>query len=95
MLRKIIKTSLLIPISILVTVHQSILSENKNYIDAIIEEKEDKIFINHKEIKNIILNNNDELKSLKKLIEAQDIIFQVKLLKGISIDYKRMDYPNM
>ena len=69
MLRKIINTTLFLPLSFCVTFQQSILSENKNFFDEIKQINEDKIFIDHQEIKNIILNN-DELKSLEELIEA-------------------------
>ena len=66
MLRKIINTTLFLPLSFLVTFQQSLLSENKYSIDEIIRINENKTFIDNQEIKNIILNNN-ELKSLKEL----------------------------
>ena len=81
MLRKIINTTLFLPLSFLVTFQQSLLSENKNFIDEVIEENEGKIFIDHQEIKNIILNNNDELKSLKELIEASSFNLSSKIAK--------------
>ncbi len=81
MLRKIINTTLFLPLSFLVTFQQSLLSENKNFIDEVIEENEGKIFIDHQEIKNIILNNNDELKSLKELIEAASFNLSSKIAK--------------
>ena len=81
MLRKIINTTLFLPLSFLVTFQQSLLSENKNFIDEVIEENEGKIFIDHQEIKNIIHNNNDELKSLKELIEAASFNLSSKIAK--------------
>ena len=84
MLRKIINTTLFLPLSFLVTFQQSILSENKNFIDEIILINEDKIFIDHHEIKNIILNN-DELKSLKELVEAASFNLSSKILSLIHI----------
>ena len=69
MLRKIINSIIFLPLGFLVTFQKSSLSENKNFIDEVIEENEGKIFIDHQEIKNIILNNNDELKTLKELYE--------------------------
>ena len=81
MLRKIINSTLFLPLSFLVTFQQSLLSENKNFIDEVIEENEGKIFIDHQEIKNIILNNNDELKSLKELIEAASFNLSSKIAK--------------
>jgi len=81
MLRKIINSTLFLPLGFLVTFQQSLLSENKNFIDEVIEENEGKIFIDHQEIKNIILNNNDELKSLKELIEAASFNLSSKIAK--------------
>jgi len=81
MLRKIINTTFFLPLSFLITFQQSLLSENKNFIDEVIEENEGKIFIDHQEIKNIILNNNDELKSLKELIEAASFNLSSKIAK--------------
>ena len=81
MLRKIINSTLFLPLCFLVTFQQSLLSENKNFIDEVIEENEGKIFIDHQEIKNIILNNNDELKSLKELIEAASFNLSSKIAK--------------
>ena len=93
MLRKIINTTLLIPLSFLVTFQQSVLSENNNSIDEIIRENEDKIFLDHQEIKNLILNNN-ELQSLKKLIESSSFILSSKIAKRYpSIDLQASGLP--
>ena len=93
MLRKIINTTLFLPLSFFVTFQQSILSENKNYIDEIIRINEDKIFIDHQEIKNIILNN-DELKSLKQLIEASSFNLSSKIAKRYpSVDLQANGLP--
>ena len=81
MLRKIINSTLFLPLGFLLTFQQSLLSENKNFIDEVIEENEGKIFIDHQEIKNIIHNNNDELKSLKELIEAASFNLSSKIAK--------------
>ena len=80
MLRKIINTTLFLPLSFFVTFQQSVLSENKNSINEIIRINADTIFIDHQEIKNIILNN-DELKSLKELIEALSFNLSSKIAK--------------
>ena len=93
MLRKIINTTLFLPLSFFVTFQQSILSENKNFIDEIIRINEDKIFIDHQEIKNIILNN-DELKSLEELIEASSFNLSSKIAKRYpSIDLQANGLP--
>ena len=93
MLRKIINTTLFLPLSFFVTFQQSILSENKNSMDEIIRINEDKIFIDHQEIKNIILNN-DELKSLEELIEASSFNLSSKIAKRHpSIDLQANGLP--
>jgi len=93
MLRKIINTTLFLPLSFCVTFQQSILGENKNFIDEIKQINEDKIFIDHQEIKNIILNN-DELKSLKELIEASSFNLSSKIAKRYpSIDLQANGLP--
>ena len=93
MLRKIINTTLFLPLSFFVTFQQSILSENKNSINEIIRINADTIFIDHQEIKNIILNN-DELKSLEELIEASSFNLSSKIAKRYpSIDLQANGLP--
>ena len=93
MLRKIINTTLFLPLSFFVTFQQSLLSEDKNFIDEIIRINEDKIFIDHQEIKNIIFNN-DELKSLEELIEASSFNLSSKIAKRYpSIDLQANGLP--
>ena len=93
MLRKLINTTLFIPLSFSVTFQQSLLSENKNFIDEITLENEDKIFIDHQEIKNLI-NNNDELKSLKELILASTFNLSSKIAKRYpSLDLQANGLP--
>jgi len=94
MLRKIINTTLFIPLSFFITFHQSILSENKSFIDEVIGENEDMIFIDHQEIKNIILRNNNELKALKELIDASSFNLSSKIAKRYpSIDLQGNGLP--
>ena len=93
MLRKIINTTLFLPLSFFVTFQQSILSENKYSIDEIIRINENKTFIDIQEIKFIILNNN-ELKSLKELIEASSFNLSSKIAKRYpSIDLQANGLP--
>ena len=56
MIRKIISPILFIPSFYLLHL-KKLLSEPKNYIDEILKEKDDKIFIDYTEIDKIILNN--------------------------------------
>ena len=94
MLRKIINTTLFLPLSFLVTFQQSTLGENKNFIDKVIGENEDMIFLDHQEIKDIVQNNNDELKSLEELIEAARFNLSSKIAKRYpSIDLQVNGLP--
>ena len=94
MLRKIINSTLFLPLGFLVTFQQSLLSENNNFIDEVIRINEDKIFIDHQEIKNIILNNNDELKSLEDLIEASSFNLSSQIAKRYpSLDFQANGIP--
>ena len=76
MLRKIIHPSLILPLSFFITSHRAIISETNNYLDEILVENEDTPLVNYNSIEEIILNNNQELKSLKELITSSE--FNVK-----------------
>ena len=93
MLRKIINTTLFIPLSLFVTFHQSILSENKSLNTEVIGDNKNKIFIDYQEIKNIIINNN-ELKSLRELVEASSFNLSSKIAKRYpSLDLQANGLP--
>ena len=80
MIRKIISTTLFIPFILFVTSQKVILSETRNYIDEILEEKDDKIFIDYSEIDKIILNNT-EIKSLQELVTSSKFDLSSKISK--------------
>ena len=80
MIRKIISTTLFIPFVLFVTSQKVILSETRNYIDEILEEKDDKIFIDYSEIDKIILNNT-EIKSLQELVTSSKFDLSSKISK--------------
>ena len=80
MIRKIISTTLFIPFILFVTSQKAILSETRNYIDEILEEKDDKIFIDYSEIDKIILNNT-EIKSLQELVTSSKFDLSSKISK--------------
>ena len=87
MFRKITNPILFIPLILCVTSNKVILSETKNYIDQILQEKGDKIFVNYEEIDEFILNN-EELKSLEKLVSSASLETSPSLLpiRCISLD---------
>jgi outer membrane protein TolC len=93
MLRKLINPILFLPFALLITTPKSILSEEKNSIDKIIEETEDRIFIDLKEIEKII-SNNEELKSLKELENSSNFNLSSKISqKYPSIDLQANGIP--
>ncbi len=86
MIRKIIPKILFFPFALSVTFQEAILSETRNYIDTVIDEKKDKIFINYEEIELLILENQ-ELQSLKELVRASSF----NLSSKISQKYPSLD----
>ena len=86
MFRKGINQILLLPLALCINPHSVLLSENINYIDSVLDEKENKIFVNYKEIEEIILNN-PELKSLQELVTSASF----NLSSKISQKYPSLD----
>ena len=86
MFRKIIHTILLIPISIFITSHNVILGETKDYIDEILEEKEDKFFIDYQVIEELI-TQNQEFQSFQELVSSSSF----NLSSKISQKYPSLD----
>ena len=81
MLRRFIKPILVFPLCLYINFHNALLSETKNNIEEIIQEKEDQIFINFSEIHIIILKNNEELKSLENLVTSSSFNLSSKIAK--------------
>ncbi len=93
MLRKIIKPLFFLPLALYIISPKVILSQSKNYIDQILKEKEDKIFIDYKELEKIIFNNQ-ELKSLQKLVTSSSFNLSSKISqKYPSIDLQATGLP--
>ncbi len=91
--RHIVKSLLFVPIALFITSQKALWSEPNNYIDKILEEKEDKIFINYEEIESIIVNNQ-ELKSLKELVKASRFNLTSKISKKYpSLDLQANGFP--
>ena len=94
MLRKLIRSLIVLNLSFYVTSQRAILSESKDYIDQILQEKEDKVFIDYSEIKKIILENNQELKSLKELVLSSTFNLSSKIAKKYpSLDLQVNGFP--
>ena len=93
MLRKIINLFLFLPLSFHLTSYQALLSETKDYIDEVIEEKEDQVLVDYEEISKIIINNN-ELQSLQKLVSSSSFNLASKIAKKYpSLDLQANGLP--
>ena len=94
MLRKLINSFLVLPLSLYISPQKAVLSETKNHIDEILQEKEDEIFLDYSEIKKIILDNNQELNSLKELVSASTFNLSSKIAKKYpSLDLQASGLP--
>ena len=94
MLRKLINSFLVLPLSLYISPQKAVLSETKNHIDEILQEKEDEIFLDYSEIKKIILDNNQELNSLKELVSASNFNLSSKIAKKYpSLDLQASGLP--
>ena len=68
MLRRVINPFLLLTLTLSMNTFNVLSSETKNYIDNVLEEKLNITFVDYQEIEKLVLNNQ-ELKSLKKLLQ--------------------------
>ena len=94
MLRKFIYPILCLPICLYLTSHKALLSQGQDNIDKVLKEKGNKIFIDYSEIKNIILQNNLELKSLKELLSSSTFNLSSKIAKRYpSLDLQANGLP--
>ena len=87
MFRKIINPFLLLPIALCINSLNVISSETNSYVDKVLKEKSNKLFISYREIENIILNNQ-ELKSLQNLVTSASF----NLSSQISQRYPSLDF---
>ena len=93
MLRKVINPILFLPIALCISSPNVLSSEPKNYIDQVLEEKSNKIFISYQDIEKIILNNN-ELKSLQNLVTSASFNLASKIAQRYpSIDFQAIGLP--
>ena len=98
MLKKLIKPIFLVHLALCITSQQATLSSTNNNIewskvDEVLEEKEDQIFIDFKEIDSLI-SNNEELKSFKELENFSKFSLSSKISqKYPSIDLQAIGIP--
>ena len=94
MLRRYINPFLVFPICLYINFQKGLLSETKNNIDAILQEKEDQIFINFSDINSITLKNNQELKALENLVNSSGFNLSSKIAKRYpSLDLQASGLP--
>ena len=67
--RRLINPILFLPLALSFNSVNVLSSESKNYIDNALEEKENITFVDYQEVEKIVLNNQ-ELKSLEKLVTS-------------------------
>jgi len=87
MLRRVIKPILFLQLALSINSINVLSSETKNYIDNVLEEKANITFVDYQEIEKIVLNNQ-ELKSLEKLVTSASF----NLSSQISQKYPSLDF---
>ena len=93
MLRKLIHPILILPLFLNINSHKPLLSETKDYIDNTLKENKE-IFIDYLKLNNIVLQNNQELKSLKKLVSSSTYNLSSKIGKRYpSLDLQANGLP--
>ncbi len=93
MLRRVINPILFLPLALSINSIDVISSETKNYIDDVLEEKSNITSINYQEIEKIVLNN-EELKSLKKLVTSAGFNLSSKIAKRYpSLEFQANGLP--
>ena len=94
MLRRYINSFLVFPLCLYINFQKGLLSETKNNIDEILQEKEDQIFINFSDINSITLKNNQELKALENLVNSSGFNLSSKIAKRYpSLDLQASGLP--
>ena len=93
MLRRVINPFLLLPLTFSMNTFKVLPSETKNYIDNVLEEKANITFVDYQEIEKIVLNNQ-ELKSLEKLVTSASFSLSSQISqKYPSLDFQAIGLP--
>ena len=94
MFRRLKNPILIIPLCLYINVQEALLSDTKNSIEEILQEKETQIFLNYSEIDNIIVKNNQELKALENLVNSSTFNLSSKIAKRYpSLDLQASGLP--
>ncbi len=93
MLRRVINSILFLPLALCIKSTSAQPSETKNYIDAVLKEKPNNLFVSYREIEKIILNNQ-ELKSLQKLVTSANFNLSSQIAQRYpSLDFQANGLP--
>ena len=93
MFRKIINPILFLQLVMCLTFQKSLISKQNNYIDKVLEDKGDNIFIDYSEIEKIIINNQ-ELKSFQELVTSSSFNLSSKISQRYpSLDLQASGLP--
>ena len=93
MLRRVINPFLLLPLTLSMNTLNVLSSETKNYINKVLEEKSNIIFVDYQEIKKLVLNNQ-ELKSLQNLVASSRFNLSSQIAKRYpSLDFQANGLP--
>jgi outer membrane protein TolC len=93
MLRRVINPILFLPFALFINSKDVLSSETKNYIDNVLEEKSNTLFISYQEIEKIVLNNQ-ELKSLQNLVSSASFNLSSQIAKRYpSVDFQANGLP--
>ena len=93
MLRRVINPILFLPLALSINSVNVLSSETKNYIDNVLEEKPNITFIDYQEIEKIVLNNQ-ELKSLQKLVASASFNLSSQIAKRYpTLDFQANGLP--
>jgi outer membrane protein TolC len=93
MLRRLINPIFFLPLALAINSTNILSSETKEYIDNVLEEKPNNLFLGYDEIENIILDNQ-ELRSLQNLVTSANFNLSSKIAKRYpSLDFQANGLP--
>jgi len=94
MFRKVVYPILFFPLAIFINSHNALLSETKDPIGKVLDEKSNKPFVSYQEIEKIILKNQ-ELKSLENLVKSAGFNLSSQIAQRYpSLDFQANGLPN-
>ncbi len=94
MLRKFIQPIFVLPLCLYINFQKDLLSEQRDNIEEILQEKENQLFVDYAEIEKILSKNNQELKSLENLVTASSFNLSSKIAKRYpSLDLQANGLP--